>query len=187
MTLFGLGLLLAGQAWAGDLEITAIAHGDFDCSGDLDEAVLLSNEDGDLVVEIALKADKLSDPISPIEGPTLEFISEDKCDVLYFTAEKEEVYAVRGLDYGEIVTKAAEQGAGDSQPDLHIELRKPISHPVATFPLGLGEFKDWGGWGDCYSGCFEWVATSYQCDVLRDGTPIFCHDWDCVSVESHCL
>jgi hypothetical protein len=193
VNLFGLAMMAMAQE--SDLELLAIATGDVDASGSVDVATLYSTKEGDLVVELSLgyPEKELPAPISPSEGPTLEFFDTDgdKWEDLLVTMEKEEVYAVRGIEHQVLLEKARE-GEGDQVPDSYIALRKPAWHPINDLIWGLGDFVfcDWDRGcypDDCANACSAWEFHSYICDVDDKGNPIYCHSWDCVAWKMHCI
>jgi hypothetical protein len=188
---FGL-VLASGVVWAGDpeLEIEAIAVGDFDCSGSADLAVLSSSEEGDIVVDIALGVPEreLPGPFSGEEA-TVEFadIDGDRCDDLIVTAGSDEVYQVAGVDHPELLRLAGD-GEGDSEADLHLERRRPTQIPTIDMGVGLGGFTEWGDWvDDCSQTCTAWVGGTYPCGQTPDGEPRYCPIWRCVAFKLHCM
>lgn len=197
MNLIGLVMVSAGSvSWAGDLsdfELEAVAVGDFDCSGSLGQAVLYSDKEGDLVVELTLRVPEreLLEPYSSDKGSNLDFgdIDGDRCDDLVISVAGGEPYSVKGIDHAEVV-ELGQRTAGDSEPDLHIELRSPLTVPSATLNVGPGIFEGWGSWKDeCRNTCGSYGPTGfYVCGITEKGEPVLCASgWGCTSWKLYCI
>lgn len=198
MNLFAIGMMASGGAWAGEeaYVLESVAVGDFDCSGRLSHAELWSSpetEDIAVVLTLSTPEEQLPRPFSGSDGWSVAMSDVDRegCQDLQITVKSGDIYRITSREHQALVD-TAQRGAGDTEPDLHILLKKPVSFPTGTLDFGLFapwcDYFDYCWLGECYNSCaqYGWVS-SYPCGVDESGRTVWCPEWGCTHVKQHCI
>jgi hypothetical protein len=154
------------------LTLVGVAHGDFDGSGDLDQAVMYVR-DGESVVEIAFGVPERSllDPVSPSDrtlGLEVLDADEDQIDDLLFTTEGEP-FLLPSADRSWL-PEGALDGVGDLVPDVTVVYSVNEGNTSTTLG-GFGTVKPCGMY------CLSRVYVTFPCGTGMTCTTRFCTSW----------